>query len=173
MDLLLHLSQALSRETGLDPMVVAGGLSALAALLLGLMVALVVGAVRRARRRREEETEAARLAAETANARMTELARVQAETAKQIWSMGQMLHAQHAELQKTVHTRLDAVSDRLGQSMQHTTKQTTDNLQKLNERLAVIDAAQQNITELATQVTSLQAVLTNKQQRGAFGQGRM
>jgi DNA recombination protein RmuC len=104
---------------------------------------------------------------------MADLARVQAETAKQIWSMGQMLHAQHAELQKTVHTRLDAVSDRLGQSMQTTTKQTTDNLQKLNERLAVIDAAQKNITQLASQVTSLQNVLTNKQQRGAFGQGRM
>ena len=30
-----------------------------------------------------------------------------------------------------------------------------------------------NITQLASQVTSLQNVLTNKQQRGAFGQGRM
>jgi DNA recombination protein RmuC len=87
--------------------------------------------------------------------------------------MGQMLQAQHAELQRAVHARLDSVTHRLDQSMHQTTKQTTDNLQKLNERLAVIDAAQQNITQLATQVTSLQAVLTNKQQRGAFGQARM
>ena len=50
---------------------------------------------------------------------------------------------------------------------------TTENLQKLNERLAVIDSAQKNITDLATQVTSLQSVLANKQSRGAFGQGRM
>ena len=57
--------------------------------------------------------------------------------------------------------------------MQATTKQTTDNLQKLNERLAVIDNAQKNITDLASQVTSLTSVLANKQQRGAFGQGRM
>ena len=56
----------------------------------------------------------------------------------------------------------------------HTTRQhTADSLQKLNERLVVIDGAQKNITELASQVTSLQSVLTNKQQRGAFGQGRM
>src|SRR5204863_187571 len=41
------------------------------------------------------------------------------------------------------------------------------------ERLAVIDNAQKNITELASQVTSLQSVLANKQTRGAFGQGRM
>ena len=37
----------------------------------------------------------------------------------------------------------------------------------------MIDGAQKNITELASQVTSLGAVLSNKQARGAFGQGRM
>jgi DNA recombination protein RmuC len=72
-----------------------------------------------------------------------------------------------------MHERLDAVTQHLGTSMQTSTKHTTENLQKLNERLAVIDHAQKNITELATQVTSLQSVLTNKQSRGAFGQGRM
>jgi DNA recombination protein RmuC len=104
---------------------------------------------------------------------MAELQRLQAETSGQVRAMGQMLHAQHAELQRAVHTRLDSVTQQLGQSMHHSARQTTDNLQKLNERLAVIDAAQQNITQLASQVTSLQNVLTNKQQRGAFGQGRM
>ena len=48
-----------------------------------------------------------------------------------------------------------------------------ENLAKLNERLAVIDGAQKNITDLASQVTSLREVLANKQARGAFGQGRM
>ena len=42
-----------------------------------------------------------------------------------------------------------------------------------NERLAVIDSAQKNLTELTAQVTSLRDVLANKQARGAFGQGRM
>ena len=57
--------------------------------------------------------------------------------------------------------------------MKTSTKNTVENLQKLNERLAVIDSAQKNITDLASQVTTLQNVLGNKQQRGAFGQGRM
>jgi DNA recombination protein RmuC len=57
--------------------------------------------------------------------------------------------------------------------VQTASKQTTENLQKLNERLAVIDNAQRNLTDLASQVTSLQSVLTNKQSRGAFGQARM
>ncbi len=61
----------------------------------------------------------------------------------------------------------------LSQSMTTTRQHTVESLQKLNERLAVIDVAQKNITDLATQVTSLQGVLANKQQRGAFGQGRM
>ena len=65
------------------------------------------------------------------------------------------------------------MSHRLGDSLEKTKLSTHENLQKLNERLAVIDSAQKNITDLATQVTSLQGVLANKQSRGAFGQGRM
>lgn len=37
----------------------------------------------------------------------------------------------------------------------------------------MIDSAQKNITDLATQVNSLQSVLANKQSRGAFGQGQL
>ncbi len=164
---------ALAGRLNADPVLVIGSLSLLAAAFAGGMIALVVLAVLRARRRRAEAAAAAQAAEEAAAARLAELQRLQAETAGQVRAMGQMLHAQHAELQRAVHARLDSVTERLGQSMQSTTKQTTDNLQKLNERLAVIDSAQKNITDLASQVTSLTSVLANKQQRGAFGQGRM
>jgi DNA recombination protein RmuC len=90
-----------------------------------------------------------------------------------IQTMGELLARAQSQLQQTVHERLDAVSQTLGQSMQTSTKHTVENLQKLNERLAVIDGAQKNITDLATTVSSLQSVLANKQSRGAFGQGRM
>ena len=76
-------------------------------------------------------------------------------------------------LQQSVHQRLDAVTQNLDKSMQTSTKNTTDHLQQLHARLAVIDSAQKNITDLATQVSSLQGILANKQSRGAFGQGRM
>lgn len=69
--------------------------------------------------------------------------------------------------------RLDTVSHRMGQSLETNTKTTTTNLNLLNERLAVIDRAQKNIAELSSQVVSLQDILSNKQERGAFGQGRM
>jgi len=78
-----------------------------------------------------------------------------------------------AELSRDIHERLDRVSHNLGANLDETTRQTSENLSKLNERLAVIDTAQRNITELSTRVVSLQDILANKQQRGAFGQMRM
>lgn len=95
------------------------------------------------------------------------------ELSTRVQQMGDLLGKAQSQLQQNVNERLDAVTHRLGQSMQATTQNTVENLQKLNERLAVIDHAQKNITDLATQVTSLQSVLSNKQTRGAFGQVRM
>ena len=105
---------------------------------------------------------------------MVELARLQAETAVRI--EGDARHAGRPPGRARtarVNERLDSVTHHLSQSMTTTRQHTVESLQKLNERLVVIDSAQKNITDLASQVTSLQGVLTNKQQRGAFGQGRM
>ncbi len=108
-----------------------------------------------------------------ADQQLTELGRAQADTAARIEAMRDLLVGRQAELARVVNERLDSVTHHLHQSMHTTREQTVDSLQKLNERLAVIDGAQRNITELASQVTSLQSVLANKQQRGAFGQGSM
>ena len=105
--------------------------------------------------------------------RMAEIVRAQAETAGRVHTMGEVLSGRQAELARAVSERLDAVTHRVGQSMQASTQSTMENLAKLNERLAVIDNAQKNLTELSSQVTSLRQVLANKQARGAFGQGRM
>jgi DNA recombination protein RmuC len=104
---------------------------------------------------------------------VAEFVRVQADTTARIEAMRDMLAGRQADLARMVNERLDSVTHHLSQSMHTTRQHTADSLQKLNERLVVIDGAQKNITELASQVTSLQSVLTNKQQRGAFGQGRM
>jgi DNA recombination protein RmuC len=57
--------------------------------------------------------------------------------------------------------------------MQKTAKETMESLGQLNERLAVVDAAQGRLQELSLQLVTLKDVLANKQARGAFGQGRM
>ncbi len=96
-----------------------------------------------------------------------------AELNARLDAMGSWLQNSHTQLQQTVNTRLDAVSQNIGESMKTTTKHTTEHLQQLHARLAVIDSAQKNITDLASTVTSLQKVFDNKQRRGAFGQARM
>jgi DNA recombination protein RmuC len=115
----------------------------------------------------------ARHAADPRTAVMADLAQRQIDSAARLETMLRMLGDRQSQLQHAVNERLDTVSHRLGESLQKTTQHTTENLQKLGERLAIIDTAQKNIAELATQVTSLQGVLANKQSRGAFGQARM
>jgi DNA recombination protein RmuC len=61
--------------------------------------------------------------------------------------------------ERTLSGRLDAAAQR--------TQETAGAIQ---QRLAVIDAARSNIEALGTQVTSLAAVLGNKQARGALGE---
>jgi DNA recombination protein RmuC len=104
---------------------------------------------------------------------LAELEHAQREAAARLEAMIKMLADRQSQVQHAVNERLDSVSHRLGDSLQKTTQHTADNLQKLHERLAVIDNAQKNITALASEVTSLQGVLANKQSRGAFGQLRM
>src|SRR5271163_3937795 len=104
---------------------------------------------------------------------LAQLTRAQAEAAARLEGAIGMLAKGQSQLAHTVNERLDSVSHRLGDSLEKTKLSTAENLQKLGERLAVIDRAQKNITDLATQVTSLQGVLANKQSRGAFGQWRM
>jgi DNA recombination protein RmuC len=135
-------------------------LIAAAGLMVGLGIAALMFILTRQR------APVAPVADPAAEARIAELgARVQ--------QMGDLLGKAQAQLQHGIHERLDAVTHRLGQSMEQSRQHTTEHLSKLNERLAVIDSAQKNITDLASQVTSLQSVLSNKQTRGAFGQGRM
>jgi DNA recombination protein RmuC len=145
-----------------DPLIIAGAVLMVLAALAALG-AIIVAAIRTMRRND----------AEAADKRMAELARLQVETSARLSEMRDTLAGRQAELHRAVNERLDSVTHHLSQSMTATRQHTADNLSKLNERLAVIDGAQKNITELATQVTSLQNVLSNKQSRGAFGQGRM
>jgi|TARA_Y100000294_G_scaffold53351_1_gene50338 DNA recombination protein RmuC len=73
----------------------------------------------------------------------------------------------------SLNQRLDALSKRLGDGLSEQTKETGEQLKSLHERLAVIDSAQKNITDLSQQMVGLQDILSNKQARGAFGEFQM
>lgn len=78
-----------------------------------------------------------------------------------------------SELARTVAERLQALDQRVGDSLKDTAAKTAETLGGLQTRLSVIDDAQKNIAALSGQVVSLQEILSDKQTRGAFGQERM
>src|ERR1700736_5709056 len=145
---------------------------ALSTLGLAVLIVLAVGLTRAFRRQGREATRHAQRAADL-EARLGEMVRVGADPAGWMHMMGETLSGRREERARLVGERLDAVTHRLGQSMTESGRHTTESLRHLHERLAVIDHAQKNLTDLASQVTSLREVLANKQMRGAFGQGRM
>ncbi len=143
-----------------------------AVILLLPVVALILVSVRGAAARARLMEETARRD-DAAEARLAELLKAQAEMQGRLATMAEVFGSRQAELNQSISQRLDGMTHRLGTTITEQTKSTHDNLRTLQERLAVIDAAQNNIQSLAKDVVGLQAILSNKQTRGAFGQSRM
>lgn len=104
---------------------------------------------------------------------MMQILGTQTEMQGRIAAMTEVFGARQAELNQSISQRIDGMSYRIGQTMTEQTRSTHENLRHLQERLAAIDTAQNNIQALAKDVVGLQAILSNKQTRGAFGQSRM
>ena len=93
-----------------------------------------------------------------------------AETAEKLSGSQSELAGRMQQAQIGMDQRLDALTKRLGDGFSQQTEKTGETLKGIHERLAVIDAAQKNITTLSEQVVGLQDILSNKQARGAFGE---
>jgi DNA recombination protein RmuC len=85
-----------------------------------------------------------------------------AELTGRLSSLGEWLGSRQTDLARLMAERLDAQG-----------RATGETLGRLNERLAVIDAAQDRLGAMAVEMVSLKEILANKQTRGAYGQGRM
>jgi len=70
--------------------------------------------------------------------------------------------------------RLDAAlaaqNEKLARILADSAQKAQETAGQIHERLAVIDAARQNMEALGSQVTNLAGILGNKQSRGAFGE---
>ncbi|HWA18431.1 MAG TPA: DNA recombination protein RmuC [Devosia sp.] len=150
----------------------------------GSLVALIVAiagiiSLRRAAQREAEAT-AHRLEVEAAQQKTAELERhlasvlqSQYEMNARMQTMSEIFGSRTSDLMRSMNERIDAQGQRVGQALQDSNTKTNESLTALNERLAVIDRAQANLTEIGKDVVTLQSILSNKQTRGAFGQGRM
>ncbi|MCB8821689.1 DNA recombination protein RmuC [Microvirga rosea] len=145
------------------------GIAASCLVLLAVLFVLLL------RSRRDRAFEAA-IAAERAREmddKMAELTRIQAEMTGRMQTIAEVFGSRQSDFVRLISERIDGLQHRVGQGLEATTRHQTENLSKLNERLAVIDAAQRNLKDLTGEIVGLKDVLSNKQSRGAYGQGRM
>jgi len=100
------------------------------------------------------------------NALIAQLSANQADLAARL----QMMTESQGQLTRTIEQRFEHVSKRLGDGLSEHSQRTGDVIKQVHERLAVIDAAQKNLSSLTDQMVGLQDILSNKQARGAFGE---
>lgn len=74
------------------------------------------------------------------------------------------------KLTETTDKRLQDISGQVEKRLSEGFDKTTKTFNDIVKRLALIDDAQKKITELSTNVVSLQEVLADKRSRGAFGE---
>ncbi|WP_312798099.1 DNA recombination protein RmuC [Tianweitania sp.] len=150
------------------------GIALVAAAILVLVLAfLFMLALRRATHGQASLQAEALERARQNEQRMAVLLQSQSEMQGRMGALAEVFSSRQAELNRAIGERLDGMTNRLGHSLTEQTRATHENLTRLQERLVAIDTAQNNIQSLAGQVVQLQAILSNKQTRGAFGQSRM
>lgn len=149
-------------------MVVAALSAAAVFLLLIVLLALFKG-----RGQTGQQALDARQKAQALEQKLLEMSTLQAEMSGRMQTMAEVFGSRQSDMTRAMSERFDSMSHKIGQSMAQTTRNTHDHLRQLHERLAIIDSAQKNISSLTGQVVELQHILSNKQTRGAFGQGRM
>ncbi|MGB0681208.1 MAG: DNA recombination protein RmuC [Magnetovibrionaceae bacterium] len=143
----------------------------LGAFVILAVVALSVGLLARQQARARDDQQFAFKALADRLAALTEnQTRQQAEQDGRINQLTQAQEQTRATLNRTLEERLDGVAKRLADGLTQSSQQTGEQLGRLGERLAVIDAAQKNLMDLSQQVVGLQDILSNKQARGAFGE---
>lgn len=80
------------------------------------------------------------------------------------------LTARFDKLTESTDQRLKGISEQVEQRLVEGFDKTTKTFNDILKRLALIDDAQKKITELSSNVVSLQEVLNDKRSRGAFGE---
>jgi len=92
------------------------------------------------------------------------------ELAKAVHQQSETIAKRLGELANITETRLDKLSHRVNEKLSEGFENTVKTFNDILKRLALIDQAQQKISELSGNVVSLQNVLTDKRSRGAFGE---
>ncbi|RDX35601.1 DNA recombination protein RmuC [Kangiella sp. HD9-110m-PIT-SAG07] len=85
-------------------------------------------------------------------------------------TQGENIEKNMSGLTKATDERLKEISGQVEKRLADGFEKTTKTFQDVLKRLALIDDAQKKITELSSNVVSLQEILSDKRSRGAFGE---
>lgn len=92
------------------------------------------------------------------------------EMAKSLHLASEQMTKRIDELTTSTDNRLKDISGQVEKRLADGFEKTTKTFNDILQRLALIDDAQKKITELSSNVVSLQEVLSDKRSRGAFGE---
>ena len=92
------------------------------------------------------------------------------ELSKNLQQQALMLAEQVKQLTQSIDQRLKDIAGQVERRLSEGFEKTNQTFTDIVKRLALIDDAQKKITELSSNVVSLQEVLADKRSRGAFGE---
>ena len=94
----------------------------------------------------------------------------QTQTASFLEQQMKQMNSCIEQLNKTTREQLDNIQQQVDKRLSEGFEQTRATFTDVVKRLAIIDVAQQKITELSGSVVNLQELLSDKRARGAFGE---
>ena len=149
-----------------DPFVLAAIIGAVAFFLIFVMLVIVIRAAGRSARLAEPLSHQIGALGQ----RVQSISDGQQQLAGGLNHVSEAQAASQANMLQLMEQRLSQVSGTMTENLQGSARRTAQSLGELQQRLQVIDKAQDNITKLSGDVLSLQDILSNKQTRGAFGE---
>ncbi|AHC73445.1 dihydroxy-acid dehydratase [Candidatus Endolissoclinum faulkneri L5] len=143
----------------------------LVTVIAGILIVtyFILGQNARSKKDEQQQTLTERISAsqEQLSGRIAQIADSQITSQARI---AEALQIQEREISNKLDKRLNDMNRWISEDIEKSSKSTESTIGNLKERLAIIDRAQKNITDLSSQVDELQSILSNKQARGAFGE---
>ncbi|RKK02857.1 DNA recombination protein RmuC [Pseudoroseomonas wenyumeiae] len=171
---LLLAVAALRRPAGADPTeafaLLAGKLEAVAATQERLAGSTLDRLAQQDRALAERLESGARRMDEALAAQNRRMAEDRLASADRLAQVAESLNGAIAAQNQRLDAALAGQGEKLSRTLAEQAQRAQETAGQIHERLAVIDAARQNMEALGTQVGTLASILGNKQSRGAFGE---
>lgn len=95
---------------------------------------------------------------------------IKASLNRDLINFSKILNDNFHNLSESTNNKLNVLEDRLSKNLTDSYKTSNEYFNQINERMVRIDEAQKGLNDLSNNINSLQSVLTDKKNRGTFGE---